>query len=48
MIKYEDELGPSIEWFLNRGDSWDDIIESASRTGGQDLWFFKKIKGVEK
>ena len=35
--KYGDKLGPSIEWLRARGKSWDDIIESATRTGGKDL-----------
>jgi hypothetical protein len=39
MERYGDPLGPSIEWLRARGKSWDDIIESASRTGGADLGF---------
>lgn len=35
--KYGDELGPSIEWLRKEGKSWDQIIESATRTGGKDL-----------
>ncbi|RMX06263.1 cell wall-binding protein [Vandammella animalimorsus] len=35
--RYGDKLGPSIEWLRNKGKSWDDIIESATRTGGKDL-----------
>ena len=35
--KYGDKLGPSIDWLRKKGKSWDDIIESASRTGGKDL-----------
>jgi hypothetical protein len=34
---YGDPLGPTIEWLLARGKSWDDIIESATRPGGQDI-----------
>jgi DNA repair exonuclease SbcCD ATPase subunit len=37
--KYGDPLGPTIEWLRDRGKSWEDIIASASRTGGQDLVF---------
>jgi RHS repeat-associated protein len=37
--KYGDELGPNIEYLRGRGKSWEDIIESASRTGGEDLGF---------
>jgi hypothetical protein len=39
LAKYGDKLGPSIEWLRARGKSWDDIIESAVRTGGKDLNF---------
>ncbi|WP_343292993.1 hypothetical protein AAHN93_14785 [Vandammella animalimorsus] len=35
--RYGDKLGPSIEWLRNKGKSWGDIIESATRTGGKDL-----------
>lgn len=35
--KYGDPLGPSIEYLRDKGKSWQDIIDSASRTGGQDL-----------
>ncbi|MBD1558047.1 type IV secretion protein Rhs [Vibrio sp. S9_S30] len=35
--KYGDKLGPSIDYLRGRGKSWDDIIESATRTGGKDL-----------
>lgn len=35
--KYGDKLGPTVEWLRERGKSWDDIINSASRTGGKDL-----------
>jgi hypothetical protein len=37
-IKYGDRLGPTIDWFRAMGKSWDEIIESASRPGGKDLW----------
>ena len=35
--KYGDKLGPSIDYLRGRGKSWEDIIESATRTGGKDL-----------
>jgi RHS repeat-associated protein len=43
--KYGDRLGPSIEWLIQRGlnqgksmdEIWNDIIESASRSGGKDI-----------
>ncbi len=35
--KYGDELGPTIDWLRDAGKSWDDIIDSASRSGGSDL-----------
>ena len=37
--KYEDELGPSIEWLRNNNKSWGDIIKSAQTPGGKDLGF---------
>jgi len=37
--KYGDKLGPSIEWLRSKGKSWEQIIESASRSGGKDLGF---------
>lgn len=37
--KYGDKIGPSIEQLRNNGKSWDDIIESATRSGGKDLGF---------
>jgi hypothetical protein len=37
--RYGDKLGPSIEWLRNQGKSWEQIIESASRSGGKDLGF---------
>jgi hypothetical protein len=39
LAKYKDKLGPSVEWLRAHGKSWDDIIESACRPGGQDLNF---------
>ncbi|MEU6642710.1 hypothetical protein ABZ863_09170 [Saccharomonospora sp. NPDC046836] len=35
--KYGDPLGPSVDYLRERGKSWLDIIESASRSGGRDL-----------
>lgn len=29
--RYQDKLGPSIEWLRDKGKSWDQIIESATR-----------------
>lgn len=38
VAKYGDRLGPSVDWLrAQAGKSWDDIIESATRTGGKDL-----------
>ena len=38
--EYKDRLGPSIEYLRNvRGKSWEQIIESAKRTSGQDLGY---------
>lgn len=37
--KYGDLLGQSIDYLISRGMSWDDIIESAMRTGGKDLGY---------
>ena len=37
--KYGDKLGPTIDWLRAKGKSWDQIIESATRTGGKDLGF---------
>ena len=34
---YGDPLGPTIEWLLERGKTWEGIIESATRPGGQDI-----------
>ncbi|MCX5191291.1 hypothetical protein [Streptomyces sp. NBC_00268] len=35
--KYGDRLGPTIDWLRGRGKTWEQIIDSATRTGGQDL-----------
>jgi len=37
--KYGDKLGPTIDYLRQQGKSWDDIINSATRTGGKDLGF---------
>ena len=37
--KYRDELGPTIEYFRRRGDSWQEILDSACRPGGRDLGY---------
>ena len=39
LSRYNDKLGPTIDWLRAHGKSWDDIIESACRTGGKDLGF---------
>ncbi len=36
---YGDPLGPSIAWLRSRGKTWEQIAESASRPGGEDLGF---------
>ncbi|MGJ7513177.1 hemagglutinin repeat-containing protein [Pseudomonas baetica] len=36
---YGDKLGPSIDWLRAKGKSWEQITESASRSGGKDLGF---------
>ncbi|MFF4219382.1 FG-GAP-like repeat-containing protein [Streptomyces nondiastaticus] len=40
--KYGDKLGPTIDWLRAKGKTWEQIIESATRTGGQDLGLGKK------
>ncbi|RFS15039.1 DUF6443 domain-containing protein [Emticicia sp. C21] len=40
--KYGDKLGPTIDYLRQKGKSWDDIINSAIRSGGGDLNFNKK------
>jgi len=37
--KYGDKLGPTVDWLRAKGKSWEEIIESASRSGGKDLGF---------
>jgi RHS repeat-associated protein len=39
MTKYGDKLGPSVDWLRSQGKSWDQIIDSAGRTGGKDIGF---------
>ena len=35
--KYGDKLGPTVDWLRAKGKSWEQIIESAGRSGGEDL-----------
>mgnify|MGYP000580842393 CR=1 FL=1 len=35
--RYGDKLGPTLEYLVSDGKSWEDIIESAARPGGGDL-----------
>ena len=35
--RYGDKLGPTIEFLLNEGKDWEDIIESAARPGSGSL-----------
>jgi RHS repeat-associated protein len=37
IAKYGDQLGPTIEWLLEKGKTWEDIIESAVQPGGADI-----------
>ncbi|MGQ0824615.1 MAG: glycine-rich protein [Actinomycetota bacterium] len=37
--RYGDPYGPTIEWLRTRNKTWEEIIESATRPGGQDLGF---------
>lgn len=39
LSRYQDKLGPTIDWLRAKGKTWDQIIESATRTGGKDLGF---------
>ncbi|MER2297296.1 MULTISPECIES: DUF6861 domain-containing protein [Pseudomonas] len=36
--KYGDKLGPTFEWLVEKGKSFEQIIESATRSGGGDLF----------
>lgn len=38
MGKYGDKLGPTFEWLVEKGKSFEQIIESATRSGGGDLF----------
>ncbi|MFJ4393623.1 DUF6861 domain-containing protein [Pseudomonas sp. NPDC089396] len=38
MGKYGDKIGPTFEWLVIKGKSFDQIIESATRSGGGDLF----------
>jgi hypothetical protein len=35
---YQDELGPTYEWLKTRGYTDEEIIKSAQRPGGDDIW----------
>lgn len=37
--RYGDPPGPSVDWLRAQGKTWEEIIEGATRTGGQDLGF---------
>jgi hypothetical protein len=37
--KYGDPLGPTVDWLRANGKTWEQIIESATRSGGKDLGF---------
>ena len=37
--KYQDKLGPTVEWYRAQGRSWDEISETASTPGGTDLYW---------
>lgn len=39
--KYGDKLGPTIEYLRDKGKTWEQIIDSATRPGGKDLKFGK-------
>jgi hypothetical protein len=39
--KYGDKLGPTIDYLRGKGKTWEEIIESASRSGGADLGLAK-------
>jgi hypothetical protein len=39
IARYGDPLGPSVDWLRAQGRTWQQIIESATRPGGQDLGF---------
>ncbi len=36
---YSEPLGPTIDWLRAHGKSWEQIIESASRSGGKNLGY---------
>jgi RHS repeat-associated protein len=37
IVKYGDPLGPTIEWLLGKGTTWEEIIERAVTPGGKDI-----------
>ena len=48
LARYGDKLGPTVEWLQARGKSWEDIIESAVRTGGKDLGLRRWLPGIQR
>ena len=39
LARYQDELGPTVDWFLDWGKVWEDMIGSSVRPGGGGLGF---------
>jgi hypothetical protein len=39
MTLYQNPVGPTVEQLIQKGKTWDDIINSASKPGGKDLGF---------
>jgi filamentous hemagglutinin len=39
MTLYQNPVGPTAEQLIQKGKTWDDIINSASKPGGKDLGF---------
>lgn len=40
MTKYNDPIGPTVEWYLENGKSYDYIIESATSSNRLVDWLF--------
>ncbi|MCK8656543.1 hypothetical protein [Pseudomonas umsongensis] len=38
MAKYGNKIGPTFETLINKGKSFEQIIESANRAGGGDIF----------
>ncbi len=38
MERYGNRTGPTVEWLREQGRTWEQIIQSAMRPGGQDMW----------